>query len=170
MDWLLSISALLLVAIGIVGCIVPVIPGVVLAYAGLLCSYFCSFSTIPSSAVWVFLVLTVAVSAADYFLPAYMAKIFGGTKAGMRGATAGLIVGIVFGNILGAIVFPFIGAVAGELMHDGSDTRRALKVGFGSFLSFVVGTGMKLALSIAMLVRVWSDIYPVVRDWVASLF
>jgi len=170
MDSLLSISALLLVAIGIVGCVVPIIPGVVLAYAGLLCSYFCSFSTIPSSAVWVFLFLTVAVSIADYFLPAYMSKLFGGTKAGMRGATAGLIVGIVFGNVLGAVAGPFVGAVVGELLHDSRDTSRALKVGFGSFLSFIVGTGMKLALSIAMLVRVWGDIYPVVRDWVASLF
>ncbi len=170
MDWLLSISALLLVAIGIVGCIVPIIPGVALAYAGLLCSYFCSFSTVPTSAVWIFLLLTVAVSLADYFLPAYMTKLFGGTKAGMRGATAGLIVGIVFGNILGAIAGPFVGAVIGELMHDGSDTSRALKIGFGSFLSFIVGTGMKLALSIAMLVRVWGDIYPVVRDWAVSFF
>ena len=110
------------------------------------------------------------MSEADYFLPAYMTKLFGGTKAGMRGATAGLIVGIVFGNILGAIAGPFVGAVIGELMHDSSDTSRALKVGFGSFLSFVVGTGMKLALSIAMLVRVWGDIYPVVRDWAVSFF
>lgn len=170
MDCLLSISALLLVAIGIVGCVVPIIPGVVLVYAGLLCSYFCSFSSIPASAVWVFLLLTVAVSAADYFLPAYMTKLFGGTKAGMRGATAGLIVGIVFGNVLGAIAGPFVGAVVGELLHDGSDTSRALKVGFGSFLSFIVGTGLKLGLSIAMLLRVWGDIYPVVRDRIASLF
>ncbi len=170
MDCLLSISALLLVAIGIVGCVVPIVPGVVLAYASLMCCSFCSFSTIPTSAVWVFLLLTVAVSAADYFLPAYMTRLFGGTKAGMRGATAGLIVGIVFGNVLGAIAGPFIGAVVGELIHDGSDTSRALKVGFGSFLSFIVGTGMKLGLAIAMLVRVWSDIYPVVRDWAVSFF
>lgn len=170
MDYLLSISALLLVAIGIVGCVVPIIPGVVLAYAGFLCCSFCSFSTIPTSAVWVFLLLTVAVSAADYFLPAYMTRLFGGTKAGMRGATAGLIVGIVFGNVLGAIAGPFIGAVIGELIHDGSDMSRALKVGFGSFLSFIVGTGMKLGLATAMLVRVWGDIWPVVRDWFASLF
>ncbi len=170
MDWLLSISALLLVAIGIVGCVVPIIPGVVLAYAGLLCSYFCSFSTISSSAAWVFLFLTAAVSIADYFLPAYMSKLFGGTKAGMRGATAGLVVGIALGSLPGAILGPFAGAVIGELIHDGSDTARALKVGLGSFLSFIVGTGMKLALSIAMLVRVWDDIYPVVRDWFASIF
>ena len=117
MDWLLSISALLLVAIGIVGCIVPIIPGVVLAYAGRLCSYFCSFSTVPTTAVWIFLLLTVAVSVADYFLPAYMTKLFGGTKAGLPGATAGLILAIVFGNILGDIMGQFIGAEMGERMH-----------------------------------------------------
>lgn len=170
MDWTLAILALLFVAVGIVGCIVPVIPGVVLAYGGLLCSYFCSFSQITIARIGIYLLLTVAVSAADYFLPAYMSRLFGGSRAGARGATAGLVIGIVFGGVAGAIVFPFIGAVAGELWHDSRDIVRALKVGFGSFLSFIVGTGLKLALSIAMLVEVWGDIYPVVRDWAAALF
>ncbi len=170
MDCLLAILALLLAVVGIVGCIVPVIPGVALAYGGLLCSYFCSFSQITATQIWIYLLLTVVVSVADYFLPAYMSRLFGGSDAGSRGATAGLVVGIVLGGVVGAIVFPFVGAVAGELWHDSSDIVRALKVGFGSFLSFVVGTGLKLALSIAMLVNVWCDIYPVVRDWVVSLF
>lgn len=170
MDWLLAILALLFAVVGIIGCIVPIIPGVVLAYGGLVCSYFCSFSQITTAQVWIYLLLTIAVSVADYFLPAYMSRLFGGTKAGARGATAGLVVGIVFGGIAGAILFPFIGAVIGELWHDSRNLGRALKVGFGSFLSFVVGTGLKLALSIAMLVNVWRDIYPVMRDWTVALF
>ncbi len=170
MDILLSILALLFVVIGIIGCIVPILPGVVLAYAGLLCCFFCSFSDISTVSVFVWLALTLAVSAADYFLPAYMSKWAGGTKAGMRGATAGMLVGFLLGNVVGAIIGPFIGAVAGELLHDGKDTAKALKVGFGSFLSFLVGTGLKLAVSIGLLVRIWSDIWPVVKEWAASIF
>lgn len=170
MNTLLAILALLLVVVGIIGCIVPVLPGPVLAYGGMVCSYFCSFSQITATQIWVFLLLTVTVSLADYLLPAYLSRVFGGTKAGATGATVGLIVGILLGNIIGAIIGPFIGAVAGELLHDGNNVERALKVGFGSFLSFIVGTGLKLALSIAIFVYICGDIYPVVRDWAVSLF
>ena len=170
MDCVLSISALLLIAVGTVGCIVPIIPGVILSYGGLLCWYFCSWSTVSASWMWGFLALTAAVSAADYFLPAFMTGVFGGTKAGMRGATAGLVVGILLGSIPGAIFGPFAGAIVGELIHDSSDVLRALKVGFGSFIAFVIGTGLKLYLSVWMFVRVWSDLCPVVREWAAALF
>ena len=88
MDVILSILAILLIVIGIVGCIVPILPGVALAYAGYLCCYFCSFSQISTTAVWVYLLLTIVVSIADYILPVYMTKVAGGSKAGERGALA----------------------------------------------------------------------------------
>ncbi len=170
MDILLAIFALLFVVIGMIGCIVPILPGVVLAYAGLLCCYFCSFSAISTTAVFVWLAVTVFVSIADYFLPAYMSKIAGGTKAGVRGATAGMLIGLLLGSIVGAIIGPFIGAVVGELLHDSKDASKALKVGFGSFLSFLVGTGLKLAACIGMLFAIWGNIWPVVKEWVVSIF
>ena len=170
MDILLSILALLFIVVGIIGCIVPVLPGVVLAYVGYLCCYFCSFSAISTTAVWVYLALTIAVSIADYVLPAYMTKLSGGSKAGERGATAGLIVGMLLGSIMGAIIGPFVGAVIGELMQNPSDKSRAFKVGLGSFFSFIVGTGLKVILSFVMLLAVFRDILPVVKDWFVNLF
>lgn len=170
MDFLLSILAVALVIVGIIGCIVPILPGVVLAGAGLVCSYFCSFSQITTSALWVYLALTVVVSIADYLLPAYMTKLSGGSRAGQRGATVGLVVGMLAGSVVGAIIGPFIGAIIGEMVHDDSDAKRAIKVGIGSFLSFLVGTGLKLILSFAMLFKILGDIFPVVRDWFAGLF
>ena len=170
MDILLSILALLFIVVGIIGCIVPVLPGVALAYVGYLCCYFCSFSAISTTAVWVYLALTVAVSVADYILPAYMTKLSGGSKAGERGATAGLIAGMLLGSVVGAIIGPFIGAVVGEIIADPTDKRRAFKVGAGSFLSFLVGTGLKVILSFVMLLAVFRDILPVVRDWFTNLF
>ena len=73
------------------------------------------------------------------------------------------------GSVVGAIIGPFIGAIIGEMVHDDSDAKRAIKVGIGSFLSFLVGTGLKLILSFAMLFKILGDIFPVVRDWFAGL-
>lgn len=170
MDVLLSILALLFVVVGIIGCIVPILPGVALAYIGYLCCYFCSFSHISTTSVWVYLALTVVVSIADYILPAYMTKLSGGSKAGERGATAGLIVGMLLGSVVGAIIGPFIGAVAGELIANPSDKSRALRSGAGSFVSFLVGTGLKVILSIMMLFAVCGELFPVIGNWFSNIF
>ena len=88
MDITLSLLAFALSILGIIGCIVPALPGVVLSYAGLLCAYFTSYSQMSASALWLWLGVTVAVSVADYFLPAWMTRRFGGSRAGAIGATA----------------------------------------------------------------------------------
>lgn len=158
MDTLLSILAVLFGLVGCVGCIAPVLPGVALAYAGYLCLYFCSYSEISVAWLVVFGVLTLIVSVLDYLLPSYMTKKFGGSKAGERGAMAGVLGGFLFGPI-GIIVGPFVGAVLGELIFDNSDKQRALRSGFGSFLSFFVGTGIKLALSLWLTVEICIDVF-----------
>ena len=158
MDTLLSILAVLFGVVGCVGCIVPVLPGVALAYAGYLCLYFCTYSEISVAWLVVFGVLTLIVSVLDYLLPSYMTKKFGGSKAGERGAMAGVLGGFLIGPI-GIIVGPFVGAVLGELIFDNSDKQRALRSGFGSFLSFFVGTGIKLALSLWLTVEICIDVF-----------
>ena len=158
MDVFLSITAFLCCLVGIVGCIVPVLPGPVLSYAGLFCAYACSYSTLTPAEMWLWAGLTAAVTAADYFLPGYMAKLFGGTRAGMVGATVGMMVG------------PFVGAVAGELLNDRERIGQALVVGVGSFLSFLVGTGIKLVAAVGMLTFVVADTWPALRAWFATVF
>ena len=157
MDTLLSVLAVLFGVVGCVGCIVPILPGVMLSYIGYLCLYFCTYSEISVTWLVVFGVLTLIVSVLDYILPSYMAKRFGGSKAGERGAMAGAIGGFLFGPI-GIIVGPFVGAVLGELIFDSKDKQRALRSGFGSFLSFFVGTGIKLALSLWLAIEIIIDV------------
>ena len=158
MDTLLSILAIVFGIVGCIGCIVPILPGVMLAYAGYLCLYFCSYSDISVAWLVVFGVVTVAVSILDYLLPSYMTKKFGGSKAGERGAMAGVIAGFLFGPI-GIIVGPFLGAVVAELINDGSDRQRAFKSGLGSFLSFFVGTGIKLVLALWLTIEIFIDVF-----------
>lgn len=170
MDIFLSIVAFLCCLVGIIGCIVPVLPGPVLSYAGLFCAYLCSYSTLTPAMMWLWAGLTAAVTAVDYFLPGYMAKLFGGTRAGMIGATVGLIAGLLMGGLLGILLGPFMGAVLGELMHDRAEVGRAFVVGIGSFLSFLVGTGIKLVASIGMLTFVIADTWPALRTWFSTVF
>jgi uncharacterized protein YqgC (DUF456 family) len=157
-DTLLSILAVIFGVVGCVGCIVPVLPGVALAYAGYLCLYFCSYAEISVAWLIVFGVLTALVSLLDYLLPSYMTKKFGGSKAGERGALAGVLGGFIFGPI-GIIVGPFVGALIGELIYDGSDKQRAFRSGLGSFLSFFVGTGVKLAVSLWLTIEICIDVF-----------
>ncbi|WP_295940579.1 DUF456 domain-containing protein [uncultured Alistipes sp.] len=170
MDIALSVIAFLLSIVGIIGCIVPVIPGVLLSYAGLLCAYFTSYSNMSAPAIWIWLAITLAVSVADYFLPAWMTRRFGGSRSGAIGATVGVFAGFFFFPPVGILIGPFIGAVLGELLNDRRDASKAFLVGIGSFLSFVVGTGLKLAAAIGMFIHVTADTYPVVRDWFVNLF
>ena len=158
MEVFLAIMAVVLAVVGAAGCIVPVLPGVVLSYAGLLCAFFREGSTLSTSLLWIWVAAVAVVSVIDYFLPAYMTKIFGGSRPATIGATIGAVGGFFFGP-LGIIVGPFIGAMAGELLNNRNDMNRAIKVGLGSFLSFIVGTGIKLMAASGILFYVCRDIF-----------
>ncbi len=171
MDILLAILAVVLSLLGIVGNILPGLPGSLFSYAGLLCAWAASWSGISGTALVLWLVVTIVVSAVDYFLPAWMTKRFGGSRAGAIGATIGVFAGFLLPlPFVGIIIGPFVGAVVGEMLHDNSDTERALKVGIGSFLSFIVGTGIKLIASVWMMWVVLADIFPAVKDWFVTIF
>ena len=167
MDILLLLAALVLAVTGIVGCIVPVIPGVILSYAGLLCAYGCSGSALTPAALWIWAAVTVVVSLVDYLLPGYLTRLFGGSRASVVGATLGVFAGFFLFPPIGIVVCPFLGAVIGEPIHDSRDTARAPRAGIGSFLAFVAGTGIKLAASIYMLILIVGDLIPTVRGWFA---
>ena len=104
MDTTLAILAFLFALIGIAGCIVPALPGVILSYAGLVCAYFCSYSQISTAALLIWLAVTLFVSVADDFLPAYMTRRFCGSRAGAIGATIGTVVGFFFIPPLGILL------------------------------------------------------------------
>ncbi len=79
----------------------------------------------------------------------------------------GVFAGLFFGPV-GIIAGPFVGAVAGELLNDRSDSAKAFRVGIGSFLAFIVGTGLKLVACIAMLALVVADIWAPFKAWIVG--
>lgn len=142
MDIFLLIVAFLCMLIGIIGCIIPGLPGVPIAYFGL----WISQATDKIDFSWQFLliwgIVTVVVSILDYIVPAWGTKHYGGTKYGVWGSTIGVFVGLFFGAV-GVILGPLVGAVLGEMIS-GKEFGEALRAGWGSFIGILAGTVLKL--------------------------
>ena len=151
MEILLIIFAFLLLAAGLLGAVIPGIPGPPLSFAGLLFVQWSGYGSFAAGFLWLWAAITVVVTLADYILPAWMARRFGGSRWAMIGSFLGLIAGIVFFPPIGLIIGPFLGALTGELIHNRSDSAKAIKVAFGAFLAFLLGTGIKLVISSIMI-------------------
>jgi len=144
---MLVLGALAILA-GIAGCFVPIIPGPIVAYCGLLCMMPTSKS--PSAAMLVLLgVITAVVTVLDYVVPAMGAKKFKCSKWGIWGCTIGTFIGIFYFPI-GLILGPFLGAVAGELIAK-KPLAMAAKGGLGAFLGFLAGVFLKVVACLLML-------------------
>jgi len=148
MDYFLLISAIVLMIIGIIGCLVPVLPGPPLSYIGIILLHLSRFGQFSKTTLIVLGAVTIAVTILDYIVPIWGTRKFGGSKYGARGATVGLIIGFFLGPA-GIIIGPLLGAIVGELIFR-DDMKYAVKAGFGSLLGFLTGVGLKLAASLIM--------------------
>jgi uncharacterized protein len=149
MDTFLIITGIILLLAGIAGCIFPFLPGPPLAYGSLILLQISTYKPFTENFLIIWALVTTAVVIADYYIPIWGTKKFGGTKGGVWGATIGLIVGIFFFPPLGLIIGPFIGAFAGEIINN-QDSNKAFRSAIGSFIGFVAGTLMKLGISVVM--------------------
>lgn len=141
--------AVMLVLVGIAGTILPALPGLPLVFAGMLLGAWAGdFTYIGVPTLVVLGVLTAFSLVVDFWATALGAKRVGASGKAVAGAVIGTFVGIFFGPI-GLFAGPFIGALAGELLH-GRDVGQATRVGFGTWLGVVFGTVLKLALAFTM--------------------
>lgn len=147
---LYALSAICMLA-GLAGCILPMLPGPPLAWLGMLLLHFTDRVDFSVTELVVSALVVIATLVLDYFTPMIGAKKFGGGKYGNRGCVIGTIVGMFF-LPLGLILGPFLGAVIGELIA-GKPFRAALKAGFGSFVGFLFGTLIKLAVCLYFIIR-----------------
>ena len=153
---MLLIIGVILGVVGLLGAVIPVLPGTILSYIGFMYVYFVDGSSISTLQLVLCGIVSIAVIVLDYILPGYFSKLFGGTKYGITGATIGTIVGMFFGFV-GIIIGPFVGAFIGEMIGRQIESKQALKVGIGAMLAFIAGTGIKLIAGAYMFIFVIKD-------------
>lgn len=141
MDILLLILGILCLIAGLAGCILPMIPGPPVAYAGLLLLHFTDKVQFGTAQLLAWLSVVVLLQVLDYFIPMLGSKYSGGSRWGTRGCLIGTVAGLLF-MPWGIILGPFLGAFFGELLG-GRGTGEAFKSGFGSLLGFLLGTVLK---------------------------
>ena len=154
---LLWIMGAVLIIIGIAGLFLPVIPGAVVLFAGLVVAAWADdFAYVGWKTLTALGVLALLTYPADFLASAFGAKRFGASPRAITGAVIGAVVGIFFG-LPGVLIGPFLGAVAGELLTQ-RHLGKAGRAGIGATLGLVLGVAAKLAIAFAML-----GIFAVVR-------
>ena len=147
---LLWVLAFVLLLVGLIGTLLPVMPGALLVFLGMFAGAWADdFSRVGWAVLGVLAILTVLFYVLDFLAGAYGARRLGASRWGVVGAILGALVGMFFGFI-GVVVGPFVGAVVGELL-----ARRGLleasRAGAGAWIGLVLSIAARLALIFAML-------------------
>lgn len=145
------ITTIVLFAVGLIGSVLPILPGttIILAAAVIHRVVLGSEKSVGWGIVLILAVLTLATYALDVVAGYFGAKYFGATKWGTFGAILGALIGLFFG-IIGLFAGPVIGAVAGEFIA-GKRMIDAGRAGWGSLLGNIGGMIAKLIIALAMI-------------------
>lgn len=147
---ILFIIAVFLNLLGLIGTIIPAMPGPPLCFAGMvLCCIAAPHPVMIVLTVLMFL-LVAFVTVLDFVIPGWLTNKVGGCKKATWGATLGLLVGFFYAP-LGLIIGPFLGAFLGEYT-DCHKVEPSLKVACYTFFSLLIGTFFKLITCIAIFV------------------
>ncbi len=167
-DILWIFLSVVLMLIGFAGCILPVLPGPILCFAGLMVAQLTDWVNPSTSTLTILGVITVLVLILDNIVPIWGTKKFGGTSAGLWGSGIGLAVavivlpllGIVLGpfGLFGVILGPLVGAYVGEKIG-GTEDHVAVKAAFGSFVGFLAGTFLKAVISVLIFGVLIADLF-----------
>lgn len=142
--------ALMLIVTGMIGIVVPLIPGTLLIFAGLWLLAWCDgFLHVGSGTLWLLAVLAVLAWVVDHVAALLGVQRVGASTLSIVGALIGSVLGL-FGGLPGLLLGPVIGAMAGEWMAVRDHVQTA-RVGAAAGLSFIVAMALKLGLAFAML-------------------
>jgi uncharacterized protein YqgC (DUF456 family) len=145
--WTLAIA---LVAVGLVGVVLPAVPGTLLIFAGLLIGAWADgFTRVGAGTLVVLAVLAAASYGIDFVAAALGVKRLGASRRAMAGAALGTLLGLPFG-LPGLIVGPFVGALLGELTTN-RDLMRAGRMGVAAWIGFAIGMVAKVAVAFLMI-------------------
>ena len=143
--------AIVLFAVGLIGTVVPILPGTTIILAGAVIHRMMlgAEKSVGWTTLGVLVLLTLATYALDFLGSYFGAKYFGATKWGTFGAIIGAVIGLFFG-IIGLFIGPVIGAIVGEFIA-GKKMIDAGKAGWGSLLGNLGGMIGKLIIALAMI-------------------
>ncbi|HLS83263.1 MAG TPA: DUF456 domain-containing protein [Arenimonas sp.] len=150
MSLLWFLLAALLILVGLLGTLLPVLPGLPVTFAGMwLAAWADDYQRVGAGTLVVLGLLVLLSIAADMFASMVGARRVGASGKAVIGAGVGGVVGLFFG-LPGLLAGPFLGASLGELWH-GRQFRMATRVGFGTWLGLLLGAILKLLLAAVML-------------------
>jgi uncharacterized protein YqgC (DUF456 family) len=148
---LILVVTFILMFIGLLGSVLPVVPGAPLILAGaLIYGWYTGFATVTWGVLLALLVLTLLSYFLEFFASVLGVKKMGGSGWGMAGALLGMIVGTVMGGLFGLLIGPFVGAFLFELAKQ-RDPQASLKSGVGTLVGFLAGTIGKLIIAVIMI-------------------
>ena len=159
MDIFLLTIGFLFVMLGLIGSFLPVLPGPLTSWLGLLILYFTSIVPMNYTFIGITLAIAIFIWVLDYIIPAIGTKRFGGSKYGVYGTTIGLLIGLFSPIPLGILLGAFLGAFIGEMLHDKKNTRRAFRASIGSLLGLITSATIKFTVAVVYAVlffmKVW---------------
>ena len=160
MEYILVILALLCAIVGLLGAVLPALPGPPLSFVGLLLLLLCTGNSVGTATVIVSGIVAAIITVLDYVAPIWLAKKKGGSKYGIWGAGIGMLVGLFLGP-WGIILGPFAGAFIGELMAKNT-TGKALSTAFMSFIAFMLTTGIKFVYCVVLTAMIVTESWKII--------
>ncbi|MFW5431919.1 MAG: DUF456 domain-containing protein [Methylophilaceae bacterium] len=149
MDWYWLIAGLLVI-VGFVGLLLPILPGIVFIFAGLLLAAWVDhFELVSKSTMVIIGVISLLAWAVDFFASYFTVKQAKASRLALIGTIIGALLGIL-GGVVGLIIGPIIGAAVGEFISR-RNSGDAARVGIAAGLGFVLALVAKLVLAIIVL-------------------
>ena len=157
---LIQLLCIILLIVGILGTVLPVLPGLLLSLCGLLIYKFGTDAPLSMAYIWIFVFLTAMSIVLNYVIPAKTTRKYGGTRWGSIGSIIGTIAGMFLIPVpFGFLIGMFLGVFVGELLHDTNDKKKAWNSTKGALIGFLYGTGFNLIVGLAMFLVVLIDIF-----------
>jgi len=149
-EFILIALGIICVFLGVLGCMLPIIPGIPLSYAALLLLQYARETPVFNKKFLIrFAIYSLLVILLEYILPLFGAKLYGTSKRGIWGAAIGMLFGLFIIPPVGMICGLFLGAVLGELSA-GKESSMALKAGMVTFVGSMFALLIKISLSLLM--------------------
>ena len=141
---------IVLMALGVVGTVLPVLPGAVLIFGGaVLGAWIDDWTRVSWWTLGVLGVLAVLSITCDFVAASLGAKRLGASPLAVAGAALGTLAGI-FTGLWGVLFMPFVGAAIGEFMAM-RNLQRAGQVGIATGVGLLIGVVVKLAFAFSMI-------------------